>query len=194
MRGISKILLFFFTIFLLVIITEVCIYFFLQKYSVSIKEIVQIAPVKSKTESLINEEILNGIKMISNVSLVSSTIQNKYQGKVVYIKFSQGKFPINKAILNKVKGNYFKDGFYVYEVLVKIKQGQDLETLNFYWNKIALDKMKVSEKRDGVTKPIKLTDIKIGDSISIYETMNLIDKNCYGYECLQEYSLVKNEF
>lgn len=194
---VNKVLVFVFIVFLFTIAAEVSVYLFLQKFSVSINRRTRTENIsntaKTKTEIIINEgSLYDALKQISNISLISSTIHNQYQGKVNEIKFGQGKIPVDKNIYSKVKDGYFKNGYYEYEVILKIKREQDGETLNFYWNRSVLDKTKVFEKKNGVMRPTDLTNIKAGDSITLDEVMDLMNKNCFGYQCLQEYSLVKN--
>jgi hypothetical protein len=182
MSTASRILKIIFILLLIVILGEVGWYFFYFNNLMGLKKLQ--TTTERKKESVLNERILESAKNISNIALSSSTLHNEYQGKVMKIDFKKGRFPVNKVIINETNKDYYKNGYYEYEVVLTIKREHDNDDLSFYFNREDLQKIQVF-KSNNDSQLINLKDIKIGNSITIQEEIDLLNKKCQGHQCIK---------
>jgi len=177
MTGLNKIFTFFFAILLILVVGEVGYLLFsntaktVANKTVSQKNTSPNEPVLDSNgppllptntpmpveQRALNKYILEGISILPKGILTSSIMTNRYEGEVVSIEKKEGYTP----------RSHIKFDF---EITLEGKNGL-VDT--FYYTKTNMEHFKFAESTDGVEKPIKFEDFKIGDSIIIETKLDL---------------------
>lgn len=149
------------------------------------KKNLEICVPASSQDSILNTALLEQLKFIPT-ALVSSTVTNQYQGKIVELNLKGGQRPIDKSKYKNTNRDFIE-----YKIGLKIKQKDATKTLDFYWDGDTLSRIKVLRKEGKGVNPINFSDLQIGDEIEVHETLDLMNKNCVGFQCVQGFNIYK---
>lgn len=149
------------------------------------KEDPKICVPVNDSSSFLNTAILEQLKFIP-AALTSSNLTNVYQGEIVELNLDGGRLPIDKSKYKNTSKEYIE-----YQIGLKIKKETENETLDFYWDSDTLTKIKILRKEGKEVKPINFSDLQISDEIEVHETIDLMNKNCIGFQCVQGFDIYK---
>ncbi|MBI3366150.1 hypothetical protein HY041_00790 [Candidatus Roizmanbacteria bacterium] len=174
MSRINKVLLTIFVILIVLIAGEVLYYIFSfaktkpPTKTAIVAETIQTSPKMNATrpslpslasrnqtkDFAISDDNLKSLMLIEKGTLVSSLLKNKYKGKITMLSNKGG----------AIEGNIFK-------TLLVISDGKNFAS--FYLGDTDLQKVRVVELKDSSESVLNLGDLKVGDSITIEQTIDL---------------------
>jgi len=169
MSVFNKILIFVFIILSVVVIGEIFYFLYYSKINANktpplanttINNSIASPTITSLDKRSLNQDFLEALKKTPKDIIISSTIINTFKGKITKIK-----------ILDKEEK--FEDHDYYYRVDLRLK-GKEGGELNRLYNDQELGKIAVVELTDDNKEiPIKFSDLKINDEITLEESINL---------------------
>lgn len=157
----NKILTFVFVILFVGLLGEVG-YFFYSSRQPALKN--KLIPTTSQPErqgtQAIKDNVLNYLSVANSGVLKSSTLSNHYEGKIIKLS------------------NKIDDPTVNHDIEIRF-QGENGDVNGFFYNKDeATQKLSIFRYlKDAPLEKITISDLKVGDLISIDENLNLLDDN-----------------
>jgi len=156
----NKFLKIIFAVLLIITAAELYYFFFYQPTTTNniVKKTLTTKPTTSPESQAIGTDTINNLSRYKKSILSSSIVSNKHEGKIVLIDD---------------KGGFLKTEQFKYSLEIKIESNLN-EFNSFFYSEKEIQQIKVFSLKNEQKEPIDISKLKIGDSIIIEESLNLL--------------------
>lgn len=173
MENSNKILKIVFFVLLFITVGELFYFFVYQRPTAkNLVKKISIPPAPTKTVSdsqAVGTDTINNLSRYKKSIISSSIANNKYEGKIVLVDN---------------KGGFLKTEQFKYSLEIKIESDLN-ESNSFFYNEKEVQQIRVFSLKSGQKEPLDINKLKVGDSIIIEESLNLLEEPINNLEKLE---------